>query len=75
MAKLIDSGRKITTIKSIDISTITSVLATSKAEANLASTADLTVEPTITTRPDAQEEANRDNQKAHAAVVAKEGAT
>ena len=75
MAKLIDSGRKITTIKSIDISTITSVLATSKAEANLASTAELTVEPTITTQPDAQEEANRDNQKSHAAVVAKDGAT
>ena len=62
-------------IRLTDAATITSVLDESRATANALSTTQLPVLPTITTRADAQDEADRINQINQAVIGAKEGAT
>ena len=62
-------------IRSTDAATITSVLDKSRATTNALSTTQLPVLPTITTRADAQDEADRINQINQAVIGAKEGTT
>ena len=76
MIKLLDTNANpIRDRKSTNASTCESVLAQARAEARAASTANVPVAPTISTRPDAQEEADRENLLNQAIIGAKEGAT
>lgn len=75
MSKLLEPNSFLCSIKSTAAAAASNVLKCAKAQAEAKSTDDTEVLPVITTRPEAQEEADCLNQIYQAVIGAKEGAT